>query len=61
MTPNENAPGAVVVGTGFGLFTHVRALRDAGFEVRAIVGRDAGRTAARAAPLGIPVTSNDLR
>jgi predicted dehydrogenase len=60
MTPNENAPGAVVVGTGFGLFTHVRALRDAGFEVRAIVGRDAGRTAARAAPLGIPVTSNDL-
>ena len=31
------AIGAVVVGTGFGLFTHVRALRDAGFEVRSIV------------------------
>jgi len=60
MKNNENLPGAVVVGTGFGLFTHVRALRDAGFEVRAIVGRDAGRTAARAAPLGIPVASNDL-
>ena len=52
--------GAVVVGTGFGLFTHVRALRDAGFEVRAIVGRDLEKTRTRAAPLGIPVASNDL-
>jgi len=56
-----NAPlGAVVVGTGFGLFAHVRALRDAGFEVRAIVGRDRQRTARRAAPLGIPVASDNL-
>jgi len=40
------------------LFTHVRALQDAGFEVRAIMGRDPKRTAERAAPLGIrPVTS----
>lgn len=53
-------PGAVVVGTGFGLFTHVRALRDAGFEVRAIVGRDLAKTQARAAPLDIPLASNDL-
>lgn len=52
--------GAVVVGTGFGLFTHVRALRDAGFEVRAIVGRDLEKTRARAAPLGIPLAANDL-
>ncbi|MEO0030270.1 MAG: hypothetical protein RIS94_28 [Pseudomonadota bacterium] len=52
--------GAVVVGTGFGLFTHVRALRDAGFEVRAIVGRDLEKTRARSAPLGIPLASNDL-
>lgn len=52
--------GAVVVGTGFGLFTHVRALRDAGFEVRAIVGRDRARTAERAAPLGIPVAATSL-
>lgn len=52
--------GAVVVGTGFGLFTHVRALRDAGFEVRAIVGRDLEKTRARSAPLGIPVATNDL-
>ena len=54
------AIGAVVVGTGFGLFTHVRALRDAGFEVRALVGRDRARTAERAAPLGIPVAATSL-
>lgn len=53
-------PGAAVVGTGFGLFTHVRALRDAGFEVRAIIGRDRARTAARAAPLGIRLATDSL-
>ncbi|WP_353227349.1 Gfo/Idh/MocA family oxidoreductase [Novosphingobium sp.] len=52
--------GAAVVGTGFGLFTHVRALRLAGFEVRAIVGRDLAKTTARAAPLAIPRAVNDL-
>ena len=51
---------AVVVGTGFGLFTHVRALREAGFEVRAIVGRDRARTVQRAAPLGIPLATDSL-
>jgi predicted dehydrogenase len=51
---------AAVVGTGFGLFTHVRALREAGFEVRAIVGRDRARTIARAAPLGIPLATDSL-
>jgi predicted dehydrogenase len=56
----DSKPGAVVVGTGFGLFTHVRALREAGFEVRAIVGRDRARTAARAAPLGIPLATDSL-
>ena len=57
----EEAPiGAVVVGTGFGLFTHVRALRDAGFDVRAIVGRNRERTAERASPLGIPLASDNL-
>jgi predicted dehydrogenase len=45
--------GAVVVGTGFGARVHVPALRAAGFEVRALVGRDAERTARRAARLGI--------
>jgi predicted dehydrogenase len=40
--------GVVVVGTGFGCLTHVRALRAAGFEVRALVGRDRDKTAGRA-------------
>jgi predicted dehydrogenase len=40
--------GAAVVGTGFGCLTHVRALRAAGFEVHALVGRDPDKTAARA-------------
>ncbi len=53
-------PAAVVVGTGFGLFTHVRALRDAGFEVRALVGRQAERTAERASRLDIPVAATRL-
>ena len=57
---NANLPGAAVVGTGFGLFSHVRALRRAGFEVRAIIGRDLERTRSRAAPLSIPLASNDL-
>lgn len=52
--------GAVVVGTGFGLFTHVRALREAGIPVHAIVGRDRARTAARAAPLNIPLATDSL-
>ena len=45
--------GAVVVGTGFGARVHVPALRAAGFEVRALVGRDPERTARRAERLGI--------
>jgi predicted dehydrogenase len=60
MTQADETPRAVVVGTGFGLFTHVRALREAGFEVRAIVGRDRDRTARRAAPLDIPVIATSL-
>ena len=40
--------GVAVVGTGFGCLTHVRALRAAGFDVVALVGRDASKTAARA-------------
>jgi predicted dehydrogenase len=40
--------GAAVVGTGFGCLTHVGALRGAGFDVHALVGRDPDKTAARA-------------
>ena len=47
--------GVVVVGTGFGCVTHVRALRAAGFEVVALVGRDPAKTAARARLFEIPL------
>jgi len=54
------APGAAVVGTGFGCRVHVPALRAAGFEVRALVGRDEVKTARRAERLGIPLATTDL-
>jgi predicted dehydrogenase len=44
----------MVLGTGIGCQTHVHALRGAGFDVVALVGRDAARTSARAARVGIP-------
>ncbi len=46
--------GAIVVGTGFGVLTHLRALRAAGFEVHALVGRDPQKTKDRAALMGVP-------
>jgi predicted dehydrogenase len=49
----QSRPGAVVVGTGFGTRVHVQALRAAGFDVVALVGRDPERTARRAARGGI--------
>jgi len=52
--------GAVVVGTSFGCITHVRALREAGFSVRALVGRDPARTAERARRHAIPVATTSL-
>jgi predicted dehydrogenase len=52
--------GVAVVGTGFGTLTHVRALRAAGLEVRALVGRDPARTADRAERFGIPLASTAL-
>jgi len=51
---------AVVVGTGFGCLTHVPALRDAGFEVAALVGRNPERTAARAERFDVPVATTSL-
>lgn len=55
-----SGPGAIVVGTGFGCLTHVRALRAAGFVVRALVGRDPARTAERARRSGVPHASTRL-
>lgn len=52
--------GAVVVGTGFGCYTHVRALRTAGLEVKALVGRDPAKTARRAELFGVPTACGSL-
>jgi len=46
--------GAVVVGTGFGVVTHLRAMRAAGMDVLALVGRDADKAADRARRFGVP-------
>jgi predicted dehydrogenase len=46
--------GAVVVGTGFGVLTHLRALRAAGFEVKALVGRDVEKARKRAELFEVP-------
>jgi predicted dehydrogenase len=55
-----NGIGAIVVGTGFGIFTHLRALRAAGFDVRALVGRDVAKTADRARRLEVPHACTSL-
>jgi predicted dehydrogenase len=62
MGTQTDALGAVVVGTGFGCLTHVRALQAAGFQVQALVGRNPDRTRERATRFGIPhalVSLND--
>ena len=51
---------AVVVGTGFGCVTHVRALRQAGYEVRALVGRDDERTRRRAKAFDVPLPTTSV-
>lgn len=53
--------GAVVVGTGFGVLTHLRALQGAGFSVRALVGRDQEKAERRAALFGVPHAVTSLR
>jgi len=54
------APGAIVVGTGFGCWTHLRALRVAGYRVDALVGRDPQKTEARADRFEVPVATTSL-
>ena len=49
-----------VVGTGFGCRVHVPALRAAGFDVVALVGLDADRTARRAARSDVPNACSSL-
>ncbi|MGO9877656.1 MAG: Gfo/Idh/MocA family protein [Acidimicrobiia bacterium] len=52
--------GVVVVGTGFGCITHVRALRAAGFDVHALVGRDPDKTNERARRFDVPYAFTNL-
>lgn len=51
---------AIVVGTGFGCRIHVPALRAAGIEVAALVGRDVERLRRKAAEGGVPACYTDL-
>ena len=57
---DERPVGVAVVGTGFGVLTHLRALRAAGFEVEALVGRDAAKAAERARRFDVPYATDDL-
>jgi predicted dehydrogenase len=57
---DDHPLGAAVVGTGFGCLTHVRALRAAGFDVRALVGRDPAKTAERARRFDVPLATTTL-
>ena len=52
--------GVVIVGTGFGCITHLRALRAAGFDVCALVGRDPDKTAERARRFAVPAGLTNL-
>jgi predicted dehydrogenase len=54
MDKTTAAPRVAVAGTNFGCQAHVRALRAAGFEVKALVGRDAKRTRDGADAFGVP-------
>jgi predicted dehydrogenase len=46
--------GVAVIGTSFGCLTHVRALRAAGLDIIALVGRDPVKTKERAERFGVP-------
>ncbi|HKD70294.1 MAG TPA: Gfo/Idh/MocA family oxidoreductase [Candidatus Binataceae bacterium] len=60
MDNSSTGPRVAVIGTNFGCQAHVRALRAAGFEVKALVGRDAKRTRERAKAFGVPEALTSL-
>lgn len=51
---SDSSLGAVVVGTGFGVLTHLRAMREAGIDVKALVGRDGEKARKRADLMDVP-------
>lgn len=56
----DSGLGAIVVGSGFGILTHHRALQGAGIEVLGLVGRNPEKTADRAKKVGIPHAFTNL-
>lgn len=60
MVSDDRPVGAAIVGTGWGLLTHAPAMRDAGIDVRWLVGRDRERTDERAAAAGVHRATVDL-
>lgn len=59
-TVGRARPRVAVVGTGFGVRIHVPALRAAGFDVVALVGTDADKTARRAQRVAVPQARTNL-
>ncbi len=51
----------MVVGTGFGVLTHLRAMRAAGIDVVALVGRDEAKTVERATRFDVPNALTSVR
>lgn len=58
--PGSESIGVAVVGTAFGVLTHLRALRAAGLPVVALVGRDPRKTQERASRFGVPHASTRI-
>jgi predicted dehydrogenase len=56
----SDGPGVVIVGTSFGCLTHLPALRNAGFQVRALVGQDPERTTSLAQRFDVPLGTTSL-
>ena len=56
----ERDLNAIVVGSNGGALLHIPALRGAGLNVGAMVGRDPTKTARRAALLGVPLSFTSL-
>ncbi|MET0986968.1 MAG: Gfo/Idh/MocA family oxidoreductase [Steroidobacteraceae bacterium] len=53
-------PGLAIIGTQFGCSGHLRAARLAGFQVRALVGRNAAKTAELARYYRVPTASTSV-
>jgi predicted dehydrogenase len=57
---SDTSIGIAIIGTQFGCSGHLRALRLAGFDVKALVGRDANKTAELAQYYRVPIASTSV-